>query len=78
MPKLCLKIQKGILETLANLILRNRIVILIAIFMATLFFVKWQYMRFTFTEANLLPDTHSENIEYEAFINKFGEEETLL
>ena len=66
-------------ETLANLILRNRILILIAIFMATLFFAsKWQYMRFTFTEANLLPDTHSENIEYEAFINKFGEEGNLI
>ena len=65
--------------TLANLILRNRILILIAIFMATLFFAsKWQYMRFTFTEANLLPDTHSENIEYEAFINKFGEEGNLI
>ena len=71
--------KRGFWETLANLILRNRILILIAIFMATLFFAsKWQYMRFTFTEANLLPDTHSENIEYEAFINKFGEEGNLI
>ena len=71
--------KSGFWETLANLILKNRILILIAIFMATLFFAsKWQYMRFTFTEANLLPDTHSENIEYEAFINKFGEEGNLI
>ena len=71
--------KSGFWETLANLILKNRILILIAIFMATLFFAsKWQYMRFTFTEANLLPDTHSENIEYEAFVNKFGEEGNLI
>ena len=39
---------------------------------------QWQNMRFTFTEANLLPDTHPENIQYEDFIKTFGEEGNLI
>ena len=35
-------------------------------------------MRFTFTEANLLPSKHPENIQYDAFVNKFGEEGNLM
>ena len=65
--------------TVANLILRNRLLILITISVMTLFLgSQWQNMRFTFTEANLLPDTHPENIQYEDFINTFGEEGNLI
>ena len=65
--------------TVANLILRNRLLILITISVMTLFLAsQWQNMRFTFTEANLLPDTHPENIQYEDFINTFGEEGNLI
>jgi len=65
--------------TIANLILRNRLLILITIGLVTLFLAsKWQNMRFTFTEANLLPDTHPENIDYENFIKTFGEEGNLI
>ena len=65
--------------TVANLILRNRLLILITISLVTLFLAsQWQNMRFTFTEANLLPDTHPENIQYENFIKTFGEEGNLI
>ena len=65
--------------TVANLILRNRLLILITISVMTLLLAsQWQNMRFTFTEANLLPDTHPENIQYEDFIKTFGEEGNLI
>ena len=65
--------------TIANLILRNRVLIIVAISLVTIFLAsQWQYMRFTFTEANLLPDTHPENLQYEDFIKTFGEEGNLI
>ncbi|MDA8762931.1 efflux RND transporter permease subunit [Flavobacteriaceae bacterium] len=65
--------------TVANLILRNRFVIIGAIVLVTLFLSsQWQYMRFTFTEANLLPSTHPENIQYDSFVKTFGEEGNLI
>ena len=65
--------------TVANLILRNRLLILITIGVVTLFLAsQWQNMRFTFTEANLLPDTHPENLQYKDFIKTFGEEGNLI
>ena len=65
--------------TVANLILRNRLLILITISVMTILLAsQWQNMRFTFTEANLLPDTHPENIQYEDFIKTFGEEGNLI
>lgn len=35
-------------------------------------------MRFTYTEANLLPDDHEDNITYNEFLNIFGEEGNLI
>jgi len=35
-------------------------------------------MRFSTTEANLLPDDHIVNLEYNTFLNKFGEEGNLV
>ncbi len=35
-------------------------------------------MRFTYTEANLLPDDHEFNKEYVQFLNTFGEEGNLI
>ena len=65
--------------TIANLILRNRFFILGAITLVTVFFAyQWKYMRFTFTEANLLPSTHPENIQYDQFVKTFGEEGNLM
>jgi predicted RND superfamily exporter protein len=35
-------------------------------------------MRFSYTEANLLPDDHEDNIAYNEFLDKFGEEGNLV
>ena len=63
----------------AKLILRYRIIILSFIVLLTAFFsTKWEKINFTFTEANLLPDNHPENIIYESFKSTFGEEGNLI
>lgn len=69
----------GFWESVARIILRNRITILILIFLLTVFLaLQWKNMRFTYTEANLLPDHHEVNEQYKAFLNKFGEEGNLI
>ena len=69
----------GFWEAIARLILRNKIAILITIILATLFFsYQWKYMRFTYTEANLLPDDNEVNITYNEFLKIFGEEGNLI
>ncbi|MBN4084979.1 MMPL family transporter [Flavobacteriaceae bacterium AH-315-B10] len=69
----------GFWETVARLILRNKIGILISITAATFFFgLQWDKMRFTYTEANLLPDEHEVNLKYNAFLKIFGEEGNLI
>ena len=66
-------------ELVARLILRNKIAILIAITLVTIFFsYQWKYMRFTYTEANLLPDDNPYNVTYNEFLKIFGEEGNLL
>ena len=69
----------GFWEAVARLILRNKIFILIAIVLATVFFsMQWKHMQFTFTEANLLPDDHEVNLVYNDFLEVFGEEGNLI
>ena len=69
----------GFWNSVARLILRNRIVIILLILVTTAFFAsQWKNMRFSFTEANLLPDDHEVNQEYNAFLEKFGEEGNLI
>ena len=69
----------GFWGTTARLILRNRIGIVIVLAIATyLFGLQWDKMRFTYTEANLLPDHHEVNLEYKAFLEIFGEEGNLI
>jgi len=66
-------------ESIARLILRNRFAFILALIGITLFWsTQWKHMRFTFTEANLLPDKHIENIRYNEFIDLFGEEGNVL
>ncbi|MGB0982150.1 MAG: efflux RND transporter permease subunit [Winogradskyella sp.] len=66
-------------ETVARLILRNKIFILITLTLATVFFsLQWKHMRFTYTEANLLPDDHEVNQTYNNFLEVFGEEGNLI
>ena len=69
----------GFWEAIARLILRNKIFILLAIVTATVFFsLQWKHMRFTYTEANMLPDDHEVNITYNDFLKVFGEEGNLI
>tara|TARA_B100001059_G_scaffold236336_1_gene286278 strand:+ start:166 stop:2559 length:2394 start_codon:yes stop_codon:yes gene_type:complete len=69
----------GFWDSLARLILRNRIVILILIGLCTcLMASQWGKMKFTYTEANLLPDDHPTNLRYEEFLKIFGEEGNLI
>jgi hypothetical protein len=69
----------GFWSTVARFILRNRTLILIFIAVITvLLALQWKNMRFTYTEANLLPDEHIINVEYREFLSKFGEEGNLI
>ncbi|MBO6607792.1 efflux RND transporter permease subunit [Psychroserpens sp.] len=70
---------KDFWEVVARLILRNKIGILLVIILATIFFSsQWKHMRFTYTEANLLPDDHEVNVVYNDFLKIFGEEGNLI
>ena len=69
----------GFWEAVARLILRNRIVILIMIGLGTTLMVsQWNKMRFSYTEANLLPDQHHVNLDYNTFLEIFGEEGNII
>ena len=71
--------SKDFWQTIARLILRNRIGIIIILIIATyVFSMQWDKMRFSHSEANLLPDEHEVNLEYNAFLNTFGEEGNLI
>ena len=70
---------KDFWDVTARLILRNKIVILVGIIIATFMLAqKWENMRFTYTEANLLPDDHEVNMVYNNFLKTFGEEGNLI
>ena len=63
----------------SRIILRNRYLILILIAGLTAFLVsQMQHMRFSYTEANLLPENHEVNVEYNQFLEIFGEEGNLI
>ncbi|WP_300435687.1 efflux RND transporter permease subunit [Christiangramia sp.] len=69
----------GFWNSIASLILRNRIVIILLIGITTfLLSTQWKNMRFSYTEANLMPDDHPVNISYNDFLDKFGEEGNLI
>ena len=66
-------------QTVARVVLRNRTAMLIGIGVITLLLaLQWKNIEFTYTEANLLPQDHAVNIEYNAFLDKFGEEGNLI
>ncbi|TYA52457.1 efflux RND transporter permease subunit [Formosa maritima] len=70
---------KGFWDVVARVILRNKIAILLVVVVATIFFsTQWKNMRFTYTEANLLPDDHEVNVVYNDFLKVFGEEGNLV
>lgn len=69
----------GFWELIARIVLRNRILMLsIIVGITALLAMQWKNIHFTFTEANMLPDDNIANVEYNAFLNKFGEEGNLI
>jgi predicted RND superfamily exporter protein len=69
----------GFWELIARVVLRNRILMLSIIVAITVFLaMQWKNIHFTHTEANMLPDDNIVNIEYNAFLDKFGEEGNLV
>ena len=69
----------GFWEFIARIVLKNRLAILGFIILLTVFLgSQWKNIQFTFTEANLLPDNHIVNKEYNSFLEKFGEEGNLI
>ncbi|MEK8179288.1 MMPL family transporter [Flavobacterium buctense] len=69
----------GFWELIARIILRNRIVILGCILLITVLLAfQWKNIRFTQTEANLIPADDKVNVDYNKFLNHFGEEGNLI
>lgn len=69
----------GFWNSIARVILRNRITIIAIVIGITIFFAsQWQNMQFSYTEANLLPDDDEINLAYNDFLDKFGEEGNLI
>ncbi|NAY92749.1 MMPL family transporter [Muricauda sp. JGD-17] len=69
------KLTKGFWPKVARLILRNRVLILLAIAGFTVFLaLQWKNMQFSNSEANILPDDHPATVNYNAFKKIFGEE----
>ena len=63
----------------SRVILKNRYLILILIaIITTLLVFQMKNMRFSYTEANLLPENHEVNIQYNKFLEIFGEEGNLI
>ena len=72
-------LKVGFWESIARIILKNRILMLSIIVALTIFFgFQWRNLQFTQTEANLLPQKHIVNKQYNDFLNKFGEEGNLI
>jgi len=69
----------GFWSLFARIVLRNRILMLSIIAVITvLLAMQWQNIHFSHTEANMLPDDNIVNVEYNAFLGKFGEEGNLV
>ncbi len=70
---------QGFWHGLARLILRNRVIILLLIIGTTIFMgLQWKHMRFSNTEANVLPDDHPETVQYDEFVSLFGQEDNAI
>jgi uncharacterized protein len=72
-------ISIGFWELVARMILRNRLAILLGFVAITMLLVlQWKNIRFTQTEANLIPADDQININYNSFLKNFGEEGNLV
>ncbi|CAL2085703.1 efflux RND transporter permease subunit [Tenacibaculum sp. 190524A05c] len=64
---------------IAGFILRNRYLVLALIIGITAYLVtQTNKIRFSYSEANLLPENHEVNLEYNKFLEIFGEEGNLI
>jgi predicted RND superfamily exporter protein len=64
---------------IAGLILRNRYLVLLLVALFTAFLTtQIKHIKFSYTEANLLPENHEANIDYNQFLDIFGEEGNLI
>ncbi|MBC8770273.1 MMPL family transporter [Arenibacter sp. BSSL-BM3] len=73
------KLTRGFWAKIARIILRNRILILVLLAIMTIFMsMQWDKMRFSNSQANLLPDHHPVNLEYLSFLEQFGEEGNVV
>lgn len=64
---------------ITRIILKNRILLLLLLALLTAFMsLQWKHIKFSFTEANLLPDEHPINQEYKEFKSIFGEEGNVI
>ena len=64
---------------ISRFILKNQLFILLTIGVITVLLgSQTKYIKFSYTEANLLPEDHPENLNYTRFLNVFGEEGTLV
>ena len=69
----------GFWESIARIVLKNRILMLALIVVITIFMaIQSRGIHFTHTEANLLPKDNVDNINYDKFLAKFGEEGNLI
>ena len=69
----------GFWEFIARIILRNRILFLAGIVAITILFaLQWKNIKFTQTEANLIPASDQVNLDYNLFLKNFGEEGNLI
>ena len=69
----------GFWELIARIILRNRIFILVVVVLLTILMaLQWENIKFTQTEANLIPADDKVNVDYNHFLENFGEEGNLI
>ncbi len=69
----------GFWEFIARIILRNRIILLCGIVLFTILMsLQWSNIKFTQTEANLIPANDKVNLDYNHFLKNFGEEGNLI
>ena len=69
----------GFWELIARIILRNRILLLCLVVLITILMAfQWKDLKFTHTEANLIPADDQVNIDYNNFLKNFGEEGNLI
>lgn len=66
-------------EILARIILRNRIKVLLFLGLITILLaLQWKNLKMTYSEANMLPENHPINVDYQNFIKTFGEEGNII